>query len=145
MSNIFLLYVKPHFYFDRLPWSLCIQYDMMLVFSNETVNSHEVTVTHCELMCSCRHVVRCRGWESPVHACFSICGVNKTVSLPFIKLFAIFCLFAFKYSPTLIHIAIPIKWPTFFYSSKNEFLGIPRYSINSVFMNGLRHPVRVFA
>ncbi len=23
-SNIFLLHVKPHFYFDRLPWSFCV-------------------------------------------------------------------------------------------------------------------------
>ncbi len=33
-----MLHVKPHFYFDRLrEVSVCIQYDMMLVFSNETV------------------------------------------------------------------------------------------------------------
>ncbi len=23
-SNIVLLHVKPHFYFDRLPWSFCV-------------------------------------------------------------------------------------------------------------------------
>ncbi len=58
------MYSIPNFYFDRLPSKflcVCIQYDMMLVFSNETVNSHEVNLTACEFMWSCRHVVRCRG------------------------------------------------------------------------------------
>ncbi len=35
--------------------------------------------------------------------------------------------------------------PSFIHPKIDEFRGIPRYRVNSVFMNGLSHPVRVFS
>ncbi len=85
-SNIFLLHVKRHFYFDRLPWSFCVYtvwYDAGFLKWNRKILMKWLTA--CKFMCSCRHVVRCRGQKSPrVHIWFSICVVNKTASPTFI-------------------------------------------------------------
>ncbi len=72
--TIFLLHVKPHFYFDRLPWSFCVYtvYDASFLNWNGKILmkwlSQPVSV----------HVVRCRGRKSArVHVCFSICVTTK--------------------------------------------------------------------